>query len=170
MNSPIAQRVQAALDELEASFEVIDIDPDLADTAAFCEHYGYSADESANAIVVASKRPPGSNAVCVVLANTRLDVNRRVRGLLEVKKLSFAGADPTKQITGMLIGGVTPFGLPDSLPIFVDSRVMDLDSVIVGGGDRSTKILVKPEVFARMPAASVIQDLANPILPSAPTA
>ena len=163
MDSQIAQHVQRTLMELDATFEVIEIDPDLADTASFCAHYGYSPEASANAIVVASKRPPGHNAVCVVLATTRLDVNRRVRALLEVRKLSFASAELTNELMGMLLGGVTPFGLPDGLPVLVDARVMELESVIVGGGNRATKILVNSEVFGRLPDASVIQDLANPI-------
>ena len=161
VESEIAQRVQSHLAELEATFEVIEIDPELADTAAFCAAYGYSPEISANAILVASRRPPGHVALCLVLATTRLDVNRRVRGLMQVKKLSFASADVTKEHTEMMIGGVTPFGVSDEIPIYVDSRIMDHDSVIVGGGNRGIKILVDPEVFSRMPHASVIEGLAN---------
>ena len=167
MSTEIAQRVQDTLAGLEADFRVIDIDPAFTHTAAFCAEYGYSLDESANAIVVASKRPVGRNAVCLATATTRLDVNRRVRGLLGVRKLSFASADLTMELTGMEIGGVTPFGLPDDLQIYVDSRIMSLDRILVGGGNRSTKIFVDPEVFERMPSVSVITGLANP-LPSGP--
>ena len=167
MSTEIAQRVQDTLAGLEADFRVIDIDPAFTHTAAFCAEYGYSLDESANAIVVASKRPGGRNAVCLATATTRLDVNRRVRGLLGVRKLSFASADLTMELTGMEIGGVTPFGLPDDLQIYVDSRIMSLDRILVGGGNRSTKIFVDPEVFERMPSVSVITGLANP-LPSGP--
>ena len=98
--------------------------------------------------------------MCVVLATTRLDVNRRVRSLLGVKKLSFASAGQTSELTGMETGGVTPFGLPSDLPVYVDSRVVDLDEILVGGGNRSTKILVDPEVFHRMDSAHVIEGLA----------
>ena len=169
MSTEIAQRVQQALAALDADFRVIDIDPAFTHTADFCAQYGYSLDESANAIVVASKRPVGRNAVCLATATTRLDVNRRVRGLLGVRKLSFASADLTMELTGMEIGGVTPFGLPDNLPIYVDDRIMSLDRILVGGGNRSTKIFVNPEVFERMPSASVVEGLANPF-PSGPGA
>lgn len=161
-----AALVQTRLDELGADYEVIEIDPDLADTAAFCEAYGYGLDISANAILVASKRPPGQFALCLVLATTRLDVNKRVRGLMEVKKLSFASAEATVQHTGMMIGGVTPFGVDDEIPLYVDCRIMDIDKVIVGGGDRATKILVAPEVFGRLPNAEVVTDLGLEFAPS----
>lgn len=158
----IATRVIAHLDRLEAEYTVIEIDPDLADTASFCEHYGYSLEESANAIVVASRRPLGHHAVCLALATTRLDVNHRVRSLVGVRKLSFADAGTTRELTGMEIGGVTPFGLPSGLSILVDRRVVDLDRCIVGGGSRSIKISVDPEVLTRMPDVSVEDDLATP--------
>ena len=73
--------------------EVIDCDPALADTAAFCAAYGYALDDSANAILVAGRVEPPVYAVCVVLATTRLDVNRTVRKRLGVRKASFAPAE-----------------------------------------------------------------------------
>lgn len=160
MDNDSAEQVQASLAALNATFRVVEIDPAFTHTAAYCAHYGYAMDQSANAILVASKRPRGRNAVCVVLATTRLDVNRRVRNLLGVKKLSFASAELTAELTGMETGGVTPFGLPDALPIYVDSRVVALEEILVGGGNRSTKIFVDPEVFHRMESAQIVEDLA----------
>jgi prolyl-tRNA editing enzyme YbaK/EbsC (Cys-tRNA(Pro) deacylase) len=157
---PIQQQVLAQLDVLDVEYEVIEIDPDLADTAAFCEHYGYPPETSANCILVASRSDPVAYAACVVLATTRLDVNKRVRKLMGVRKLSFASADQTRELTGMMIGGVTPFALPDDLPVYVDARVRGPASVIVGGGSRSIKIDVTPEVFARLPNATFVDDLA----------
>jgi prolyl-tRNA editing enzyme YbaK/EbsC (Cys-tRNA(Pro) deacylase) len=156
----IEGQVRAELASSGHPFEVIECDPEFADTAAFCERYGFPLDRSANTIVVASKRPPGRVAACVVLASTRLDVNRRVRGLLEVKKISFASADLTRDLTGMLIGGVTPFALPSSIPLFIDEQVMDLDWVIVGGGSRSSKLKVSPRALLSLPGTRVIDGLA----------
>ena len=161
MRNPIEQQVIDHLDALGAIYEVIDCDPSLADTAAFCEHYGYSPEISANAIVIASRRPPGRTCVCLGLATTRLDVNRTVKRLLEVSKLSFATAEATIEATGMEIGGVTPFGLPEGLPIYVDARIPLLDQCIVGGGSRSIKLLVDPAVFTDMPGVEVIEGLAS---------
>ena len=157
---PIEQAVLDDLDRLDASYSVMPCDPELADTAAFCEHYGIDPAISANAIVIASRKPPGVNALCLALATTRLDVNRRVKGLLGVRKLSFAPAELTKELTGMEIGGVTPFGLAKPLPIYVDAAIMELERTVVGGGSRSMKIDLDPEVFARMPNVEVVDDLA----------
>jgi prolyl-tRNA editing enzyme YbaK/EbsC (Cys-tRNA(Pro) deacylase) len=154
---------QAVVDAVAATgveYELIDCDPELADTVNFCAHYGYPMEQSANTIVVASKKPEGHNAACVVLAHTRLDVNKKVRSLLGVRKLSFAPPELTAEITGMLMGGVTAVALPPGLPLYVDSRIMDLDWVILGGGSRSLKLKVDPALFNAIANAEVIEDLA----------
>jgi prolyl-tRNA editing enzyme YbaK/EbsC (Cys-tRNA(Pro) deacylase) len=156
----------SVLDAASASghrFEVVDCDPDLADTAAFCETYGYSLDQSANAIVVVGKSEPRVHVVCLVLATTRLDVNGTVRHRLGVRKASFASGEETAEMTGMTIGGVTPYGLPPGLPIWIDARVMARDEVIVGGGSRDRKLLVPPASLAALPGAEVVEDLAKAI-------
>ena len=139
--------------------EVIACDPDFADTAAFCERYGYPLEQSANTILVASRTEPKVFAACVVTADRKLDVNGTVRRLLGVRKLSFASAEDTIALTGMMIGGVTPFGLPDSVPIYIDAAVMQHPWVIVGGGDRSSKLKLAPSELAALAGAEVVDGL-----------
>jgi prolyl-tRNA editing enzyme YbaK/EbsC (Cys-tRNA(Pro) deacylase) len=163
MTDDLKRTVIDALIALSANFETMDCDPDLADTALFCEHYNIPLDQSANAIMLASKRPQGVNAVCLVLATHRLDVNGAARREMDVKKVSFASPEVTADATGMVMGGVTPFGLPDGIQVLVDGDVMAKRWVIVGGGSRDMKIKVDPEVFGRMPNGRVVEDLARPI-------
>ena len=144
-------------------YEVVACDPELADTAAFCEAYGYSPDDSANAFLVVGKSEERPMACCLVLASTRLDVNGVVRKRLGTRKASFASADETiERSNGMQIGGVTPFGLPTDLPIWIDERVMACERVIVGGGSRDRKLLCPPAALAALPGAEAVTDLAKP--------
>jgi len=152
--------VLSHLDALGVEHVVVPCDPAFADTAAFCARYGYPLDSSANTIVVAARREPGVVCACVVLATTRLDVNHTVCDLLGVRKASFASPEQTQAITGMLIGGVTPFGLPEAVPLYVDAAVMNRGWVIVGGGSRSMKLRIAPSALLRVPAARVIDGLA----------
>lgn len=153
-------RVIAHLDAIGEPYEVLPCDPDLADTAAFCAAYGIPPEQSANAILVASRRPVGEAVICLVLATNRLDVNGEIRRRLGVKKASFAPAEETAAVTGMEIGGVTPFGLPDHLRVWIDQRVMDPPWVIVGAGTREAKIKIAPSIFDRLENASIIEGLA----------
>ena len=152
--------VRAVLDGLGAPYEVMTIDPDFADTAQFCAKYGIPLEQSANTIIVVSKKEPKQYCACLVLATTRLDVNHAVKKLMNASRVSFASADETMALTGMLIGGVTVFALPENLPIYVDARVMEPDWIIVGGGGRSTKVKLAPDALRRLPNLTVVPDLA----------
>jgi prolyl-tRNA editing enzyme YbaK/EbsC (Cys-tRNA(Pro) deacylase) len=153
------QAIVEQLNKLRTPCEIIEIDPEFSDTFAFCDKYGFPLDQTCNTLIVASKRGPQKYAACVVLANTRLDVNKRVKNLLGTSKASFATAEETKELTGMELGGVTPLSLPGGLPIFVDERVMKADWVILGGGSRALKIKTTPQIFNEL-GAEIIADLA----------
>ena len=157
----IEQRVIAVLDGLGVAYTLEPIDPAFADTAAYCERYGVPLDRAANTIIVASKKEPRQFAACVVKATTRLDVNHAVKKLLNTNRVSFASADETRALTGMLIGGVTVFALPPELPIYVDEQVMAHDWVILGSGSRSSKVRVSPEALRRLSATQIVPGLAS---------
>jgi prolyl-tRNA editing enzyme YbaK/EbsC (Cys-tRNA(Pro) deacylase) len=158
-HTAIEQRVYEVLNGFVVPYEAILIDPNYADTAAFCERYGFPADHSVNTIIVGSKKEPKHYCACLVLATTRLDVNHTVRKLMGTSRVSFASADDTIVLTGMMIGGVTVFALPGELPIYVDAPIMALDYVILGGGSRSLKIRVSPTVLGYLPQMSIIPGL-----------
>ena len=152
-------RLKIALEALGIAYEVIACDPEAADTAAFCARYAFPPERSLNTIVVASKREPRSYAACVVPATGRLDVNHRVRELMGVSRLSFAPSEETTRLTGMLVGGVTPFALPDGWPVYVDEPSLALDWIILGGGNRSSKLRLHPRELLRVPCAQAVSAL-----------
>jgi prolyl-tRNA editing enzyme YbaK/EbsC (Cys-tRNA(Pro) deacylase) len=156
------ERVRAALAAWGIRHRVLACDPDAADTAAFCARYGYPPESSLNTIVVAGKREPRAFAACVVQASGRLDVNKRVRGLMGVPRVSFASAEDTVQATAMLVGGVTPLGLPEGWPIYVDAPIRALSSVVLGGGNRSSKVELDPRDLERVPGLQFVPDLTLP--------
>ena len=130
-------------------------------TAQFCAAYGYAMEDSANAILVAARSDPPAYAVCLVLATTRLDVNRTVRKRLGVRKASFAPAEVTAEVTGMAIGGVTPFALPPGLPLWIDRKVMERPRIVVGGGSRAAKVVGPPSMLLVVRGAEVVDELAQ---------
>jgi prolyl-tRNA editing enzyme YbaK/EbsC (Cys-tRNA(Pro) deacylase) len=154
--------VQKSIAEHGIKGEAMLCDESLADTAAFCEHYKFSPEQTVNAIIVAGKSTPVKYACCLVLANAKLDVNKTVCQLLEVKRCSFAGAEQTLNLTGMQIGGVTPFGLPEETPIYIDEAIMVNDKIVTGGGNRTSKLLVEPKELLKLPQARVVGGLGLP--------
>ncbi|HEY6060099.1 MAG TPA: YbaK/EbsC family protein [Gemmatimonadales bacterium] len=144
----------------EVEYELFPCDPSLADTAAFCAAYGFALEDSANTIVVVGKSDPARFAACVVLATHRLDVNRTIRARLGTRKASFASPEETRTLTGMEIGGVTAFGLPTGLPLWVDSAVMDRTRIVLGGGSRRWKVLAPPSILLTLAGVEVVEGLA----------
>lgn len=154
--------VRERLAGLGVDYEIVPCEEALADTAAFCAAYGYAPEDSANTIIVVGKSTPPRYAACVLLASTRLDVNRAVRAKLGTKKASFASAEETKALTGMAIGGVTPVGLPDGLPLYLDAAVLSRERIVLGGGSRACKVVAPPQVLTAL-GAEVIEGLARPL-------
>ena len=156
----IEARVRTALDEFGISdWEWIEIDPQFGDTADFCAQYGYDLPHCANTIIVASKRGPAAYCAGIVRGCDRLDVNKRVRGLMGVSRASFASAEETREVTGMMIGGVTAMALPQELPIYADARLLEMDYVILGAGSRSGKVKVPPGELGKLPGLEFIEGL-----------
>jgi prolyl-tRNA editing enzyme YbaK/EbsC (Cys-tRNA(Pro) deacylase) len=153
--------LDAHVRDLGVPYELFPCDPALADTAAFCAAYGFDPEDSANTIVVIGKSDPPHYAACVTLAPYRLDVNRTVRDRLGTRKASFARAEDTAALTGMQMGGVTVFGLPADLPIWVDARVMTRERIVLGGGSRSWKVVSTPAILGALPGMLVVEGLAT---------
>lgn len=165
---PVESKVREQVAGLSgAGASMMDCDPELADTAAFCAAYGIDPQDSANAILVVGKasspETPPVHVLCLVLATARLDVNKVVRKRLGVKKASFAPVEVTRELTGMQIGGVTPFAMPPGIPIWIDAAVMQRSSVVVGGGSRSAKVIGPPAMLLALAGVEVVAGLANPL-------
>jgi prolyl-tRNA editing enzyme YbaK/EbsC (Cys-tRNA(Pro) deacylase) len=145
---------------------VAEIDPALADTAAFCERYGVLPEESANCVVIAGRRG-GSTiyAACMVLATTRADVNGLARRHLDARKASFAPVGTVTAATDMEYGGITPVGLPADWPVLVDEAVAKTASVVIGSGIRRSKLRLPGRLLAALPSAEVLPGLGVPVEP-----
>ena len=160
---PVAKALAGLTGVLPAdAVGVAEIDPELADTAAFCAHYGVAPEESANCVIIAGRRDGQPRyAACVVLATTRADVNGMARRQLDVRKASFAPMAEAVEQTGMEYGGITPIGLPPGWPVLVDAAVAATDMVVVGSGLRRSKLTVAGAALARLPGAVVLDGLAR---------
>jgi prolyl-tRNA editing enzyme YbaK/EbsC (Cys-tRNA(Pro) deacylase) len=162
LGDPVAKAIAALPLTLSAGIGVAEIDPDLADTAAFCAEYGSPLSASANCVVVTGKREGESRfAACLVLATTRADVNGVVRKRLDVRKASFAPTDTATSLTDMAYGGITPLGLPTNWPILLDPSVAVAPELVIGSGLRTSKLLIAGATLAALPTAETTENLAR---------
>ena len=155
--APVAAAIAAV-----PSARVAEIDPELADTADFCEAYASPPQFSANCVVVAGRRGGETrHAAVLVLATDRADINGVVRRHVDARKISFAPMGEAVEITGMEYGGITPVGLPEGWPVLVDEAVVAAGEVVIGSGVRGSKLLVDAAELAALPSAEVLA-LAQP--------
>lgn len=157
--APVTARALEALGLLDIA-GVVDIDPDVSDTAAFMERYEVEPDTSANCVLVAGKREGEQRvAACMVLASTRADVNGVVRKELDVRKASFLGMEQAVRETEMEYGGITPIGVPATWSVLIDSRVDAAETVVIGSGVRRSKILLPGHALAAIPGSRILEGL-----------
>ena len=139
---------------------VVEIDPDVSDTARSQETYQLPPETLANCVIVGGKREGvESLAACVVLFTTRADVNGVVRRRLDVRKASFLPMDRAVELTGMEYGGINPIGLPDSWPVLLDGRVTETEVVLIGSGLRRSKLLLPGKLLAELPHTETVNGL-----------
>jgi prolyl-tRNA editing enzyme YbaK/EbsC (Cys-tRNA(Pro) deacylase) len=162
LGDPVAHALKLLDPADAAQVGVAEIDPALADTAAFCAAYGSPMDGSANCVVVAGRRGDATRyAACLVLASTRADVNGLVRKRLDARKASFAPMDDAVAMTGMEYGGITPIGLPEDWPVLVDAAVAAAPEVVIGSGVRHSKLALPGALAARLPGIELVAGLAR---------
>lgn len=171
---PVSERTDLLAEPVAAAFTrfdpadvarcgVAEIDPELADTTAFCARYGSPLSASANCVVVAGKRSGEQRfAACLVRATTRADVNGAVRRRLDVRKASFAPMAEAIELTGMEYGGITPIGLPEQWPILLDDQVAVTGELVIGSGLRRSKLLVPGDLLVKLPGAEILPGLSLP--------
>ena len=158
----VARPVAAALASWLGAVDVavVDIDPDLADTAAMSEAYDIPMTAGGNCVVVSGVRAGEERiAACVVRADTRADVNTLVRKMLDVRKASFLPMERAVAETGMEYGGITPLGLPEGWRILVHDALLDEPAVVIGSGVRRSKLLVHGRLLGDLPGAEVVPGL-----------
>ncbi len=161
LSDPVANALRNGTVDVDQVF-VAEIDPELADTAAFCQAYETPPENSANCVVVAGRRGDvTTSAAVLVLASDRADVNRSVRKHLGLRKISFASMDDAVADTGMAYGGIGPIGLPAGWQLLVDTAVTDRPWIIIGSGLRSSKLAIPGGLASRLPGAEVL-DLTLP--------
>jgi prolyl-tRNA editing enzyme YbaK/EbsC (Cys-tRNA(Pro) deacylase) len=147
-----------------AEVAVVEIDPDLADTAALTAAYDLPLEASVNCVLVAGSRGGEERvAACLVTADTRADVNTTVRKLLDVRKASFLPMDRAVVESGMEYGGITPIGLPAGWRVLVDPAAAAAPAAMIGSGLRRSKIILPGDALAELPGAEVVDGLGRPI-------
>lgn len=143
-----------------AEVGVVEIDPEISDTAATMESYQLDPEILVNCVIVSGKREGVERiAACLVPFHKRADINGVVRKRLNVRKASFLPRERAVELSGMEFGGITPIGLPAEWPILIDAEVLQQPLILIGSGVRKSKIIMPGGVLKHLEGAEIVPDL-----------
>jgi prolyl-tRNA editing enzyme YbaK/EbsC (Cys-tRNA(Pro) deacylase) len=96
----------------------------------------------------------GDQAIIVLTSGpNRVDVNKVAR--LTGEKIARANADQVRQATGFAIGGVPPFGFPESLRTYCDPDLLQYDQVWAAAGTPTSVFAIAPKDLVRLTSAQI---------------
>lgn len=64
-------------------------------------------------------------------------------------RLTMATPDEVLEVTGYQIGAVSPFGIPQDIPLLVDQALLSQPAISIGSGQRGTTILLTTKDLMR---------------------
>jgi prolyl-tRNA editing enzyme YbaK/EbsC (Cys-tRNA(Pro) deacylase) len=98
-----------------------------------------------------SLKTAGGVVLLVTRGDARLD-NRKAKARFG-KKLSMVALDAVEALTGHPVGGVTPFGLVQPLPVYCDVSLQAFDTVIPAAGSGNSAVRIAPARLAEITGA-----------------
>ena len=96
----------------------------------------------------------GEPVLALVAGDRRGDTDA-IAALVGGKKARFADAEMVRSATGYAIGGVSPFDLPEELPVLLDSSLARFEIVFPAAGTPSSMVRVRREELVELAAARV---------------
>jgi Ala-tRNA(Pro) deacylase len=99
----------------------------------------------------ASYRASKGYVLVLIPANKNLD-KVKLRKAARAKSVDFAKeAWAKKNLKGVKVGAVPPFGILWKLPTFIDRSLMNQPKIIINGGDYNWSIKINPTVLKKIP-------------------
>lgn len=83
------------------------------------------------------------HALVLLPGDRQLDM-RRVAQSLAVKRAEMADAATAERLTGYHVGGISPFGTRQPLPVVMDASVMEMEEILINAGQRGVMLQMKP--------------------------
>ena len=161
--SPTVYELAQKLDENSRPL-VAEINPQFTGSTEFCEHYKITPEDGANCIVIEIIKGEDRNiASCLVPIGYRADLNSKVRKHFGARRVSFAPLEEVEKNTHMEYGSITVFGLPNEWKILIDSKIMEREKIIIGGGKKISKLLISTQVLKNLPNVEIIDELSNKV-------
>ncbi|HWI41870.1 MAG TPA: Cys-tRNA(Pro) deacylase [Verrucomicrobiae bacterium] len=86
----------------------------------------------------------------VLMHGDRQVSTRQLARELGVKSVAPCAPAAAQKHTGYMVGGTSPFGTRKTLPVYMESSILDLPRIYINGGRRGFLVAVSPADAARL--------------------
>jgi len=75
---------------------------------------------------------------------------KRLAKAFGVKRTAMADTVAAERLTGYLIGGISPFGTKQKLPVIMDKSLLKAKTVAINAGQRGVMLILNPQDIVRV--------------------
>ncbi len=119
---------------------------------------GFPLSRTAKTLVLAAA--PGRYALALMPGDRQADM-KRLAGILAVKRVEMADAASAERLSGYRVGGISPFGFRQLLPVVMEASLLFYETILINGGGRGIMLNMAPSVI-RDALGCRVADIAEP--------
>ena len=139
----MSTRAIQLLEQKKIPFEVVKYDHEEKGAAFASKAAGFALARTVKTLVV----DLGEKRYILVLmpGDRQLSMKRlaRARG---VKRAVMADTLTAERLTGYLVGGISPFGTRQKLPVMMEESILQFEKILINAGQRGTMLKIAPEI------------------------
>jgi Cys-tRNA(Pro)/Cys-tRNA(Cys) deacylase len=129
------------LKQKKIPFEVVKYNHEAKGAAFAAKATGYPLAKTLKTLVV----DLGENHYALVLIPGNRDLSmKRLAQVCSVKRAAMADSHTAERLTGYLVGGISPFGTKQELPVVIEASILLLDKILINAGLRGTMLRMTP--------------------------
>jgi Cys-tRNA(Pro) deacylase len=98
-----------------------------------------------------------SKPLVVLMHGNRKVSTKNLARQIGAKSVEPCAPEVAQRHSGYLVGGTSPFGTRKTMPVYIESTVLDLPRIYINGGRRGFLVQLDPKVCLRLLGAKVVQ-------------
>jgi prolyl-tRNA editing enzyme YbaK/EbsC (Cys-tRNA(Pro) deacylase) len=148
-------------DELD-NILVAEIDPKYMGGLELCNHYNIPLKNGVNCLICVTTRKDEKQYVALLVpTGYRYDMSKTVRKYVNVRMVSVAPLEYVLEKTEMEYGSINPIGLPENWKIFIDPKVLEVETIICGSGLQKSKLSLPSKYLLKLNNVEVLPNIAK---------
>jgi len=158
----MSTRAIQLLEQKEIPFEVVKYDHEEKGAEFASKASGFPLERTVKTLVV----DLGEKQYTLVLmpGDKQLSM-KRLASLCGVKRAAMADTRTAERITGYRVGGISPFGTRQKLPVVMEESILNFEKILINAGQRGTMLKIAPGIIRKFLSDSVTEGRIRSLTP-----